>query len=1087
MVKELNISITTAQETLQQKGNIVVDSNPNQRISAEAAEILYKAHRKDKEAHEKTANALPLTPLIAEEQEKKTTKPEAPAAKATAPSAPKTAKPESSPAKEAPAAAPAEIPATPAPEKAPEERKEAEKPAKTAPPVYEAPVKKEEAKADKGTAGEPKDKAEAPAPPVKTPPAAEADITAKAETKAPPAEEKPAPAPPAPQAEKEAGGETPKAEAAPTPKASTVEKTDKAPAVTTPKAEAPEAADTHKGGLKILGNVDVSTLSRDGRRKPAGKGKEKAETARPKEKAEAPVAKTEEQAPKAAATPPAPVEEKRPATVEKAPAAPSAATAAEAPAEATPEVPMAPTSERQQLKGLNVLGKVDLSSLQREKKPTPADKKKRQRKPRAEAGASPQGNTTGTQAPGFRVRPGEGQGNRGPHPGHQQQGQGGQGRGPGGGGQNRGPGGQNRGPGGPQQGQHGRGPGGGGFRPGGHTPRFGGGGQSGRGKAAKRQRRDERRERAAAERNVETGNVLDVIEFITVNELANIMDVSAVEVITACMNMGMFVNINQRLDAETIQFVALEFGYEVKFKDAEVDEPSLEEPDKEETTVARAPIVTIMGHVDHGKTSLLDYVRRANVVAGEAGGITQHIGAYEVTLENGRQITFLDTPGHEAFTAMRARGAKVTDIAIIVIAADDTVMPQTREAISHAQAANVPIVFAFNKVDKEGARPDRIREQLAEMNILVEEWGGKFQTQEISAKFGLHVNDLLEKVLFEADLLSLTADPKKRAVGTVVEASLDKGKGIIATILVEKGTLNIGDPILAGANNGRVKAMYNERGQKVKTAGPSTPVQVLGFESAPTAGDRFYVTENEAVARETATRRRQLVREQGIRTKKHLTLDEIARRRALGNFQQLNLIIKGDVDGSVEALADSLQKLSTEEIQVNVVHKGVGQISDSDVNLASASDAIIIGFQVRPSISARRLAEHEQIDIRLYSVIYNAIEEVKAAMEGMLEPTSEEKIVCNVEVREVFRITRVGTVAGCYVLDGKITRNTKVRLVRDGVVMYTGELDSLKRFKEDVREVSAGYECGMSIRNYNDIKVGDIIEGYEEISVARKL
>jgi len=603
----------------------------------------------------------------------------------------------------------------------------------------------------------------------------------------------------------------------------------------------------------------------------------------------------------------------------------------------------------------------------------------------------------------------------------------------------------------------------------------------------KKKKREEKKQRQYDENNPEETNVLQVTEFITANEFANLMDVDVAQVITACLSLGLMISINQRLDAETITVVADEFGYEVEFREAEMDEPALEQPDDPENMVERAPIITIMGHVDHGKTSLLDFIRKSNVIAGEAGGITQHIGAYEVTLDNGKKITFLDTPGHEAFTAMRARGAKVTDIAVIVIAADDTVMPQTREAISHAQAAGVPIVFAFNKIDKEGANPTRVKEQLAEMNLLVEDWGGKYQSQEISAKSGLNVNLLLEKVLLESEILDLKADPKKLAMGTIIEATLDRGKGIVASILVEKGTLNVGDPLLAGANFGKVKAMFNERGIKIDSAGPSTPVQVLGFDGKPTAGDKFYVTESEQIGKEYATKRKQLIREQGIRTRKHITLDEIGRRLAIGSFKELNLIIKGDVDGSVEALSDSLQRLSTEEVQVNVIFRSVGPITESDVLLASASDAIIIGFQVRPSAAARKLAEQEQIDIRLYSVIYNAIEEIKSAMEGMLAPTHEEKITSQVEIRDVFKITKVGTIAGCYVLEGKINRNSRIRIIRDGVVVFTGELDSLKRFKDDVKEVAAGYECGIGIKNFNDLKVGDIIEGYEETEVARKL
>lgn len=606
----------------------------------------------------------------------------------------------------------------------------------------------------------------------------------------------------------------------------------------------------------------------------------------------------------------------------------------------------------------------------------------------------------------------------------------------------------------------------------------------------RRQKRDDiahSAEEAALEQEM-MSKVLKVTEFVTANDLANMMGVPVTQIIATCMSLGLFVSINQRLDAETIAIVADEFGYEIEFVKPEDEENTeLEEPDKPGNLVPRAPIVTVMGHVDHGKTSLLDYVRKTNVIAGEAGGITQHIGAYEVTLDDDRKITFLDTPGHEAFTAMRARGAQVTDIAIIVIAADDAVMPQTREAINHAQAAGVPIVFAFTKIDKPGANADKIREQLSAMNILVEDWGGKYQCQEISGKTGQNVDLLLEKVLLEAELLELKADPKKRAVGSVIEASLDKGRGIVTTVLILSGALRVGAPILAGSHSGKVKALYNERGQKVTEAGPSTPVQILGMAGAPTAGDKFYEMESEADARQVANKRLQLQREQGLRTQKHITLDEIGRRLAIGNFKELNVIVKGDVDGSIEALSDSLLKLSTEEIQVNVIHKSVGQISESDVLLASASDAIIIGFQVRPSGGARKLAEHEQIDIRLYSIIYDAIEEVKAAMEGMLEPKYEEKIVANVEIRETFKISKVGTIAGCMVLDGKINRNHNIRVIRDGVVVYTGQLASLKRYKDDVKEVSTGYECGLNIQNFNDIKVGDIIEAYEQVEVKRKL
>jgi translation initiation factor IF-2 len=584
-------------------------------------------------------------------------------------------------------------------------------------------------------------------------------------------------------------------------------------------------------------------------------------------------------------------------------------------------------------------------------------------------------------------------------------------------------------------------------------------------------------------------STLKVTEFVTANELATMMNVAVTQVISICMSLGMFVSINQRLDAETLALVAEEFGYKLEFISADVQEAlqEAEDEDNPEDMVERAPIVTVMGHVDHGKTLLLDFIRKANVVSGEAGGITQHIGAYEVATESGRKITFLDTPGHEAFTAMRARGAKITDVAIVVIAADDNVMPQTVEAINHAQAAGVPIVFAFNKIDKPTANPDRIREQLANMNVLVEEWGGKFQTQEISAKTGVGIDQLLEKVLLESEILELKGNPKKHAKGTVIESSLDKGRGYVAKILVQDGTMRIGDIVLAGATFGKVKAMFNERNQAIKEAGPSTPLLLLGLNGAPQAGDTFNVMHDEREAKNIAFKRQQLQREQGLRTQKHITLDEIGRRIAIGDFKELNLIVKADVDGSVEALSDSLLKLSTEEVQVNVIHKSVGAISESDIMLASASNAIVIGFQVRPTMQARKLAENEEIDIRLYSIIYQAIEEIKAAIEGMLSPEIEEVITCNLEIRDVFKITKVGTIAGCMVLDGKITRNTKIRIIRDGIVIYTGMLGSLKRFKDDVKEVSAGYECGLNIENFNDIKVGDIIEGYQEKEVSRKL
>ncbi len=563
--------------------------------------------------------------------------------------------------------------------------------------------------------------------------------------------------------------------------------------------------------------------------------------------------------------------------------------------------------------------------------------------------------------------------------------------------------------------------------------------------------------------------------------------VNVTDIIKACFSLGMMVSINQRLDAETLAVIAEEYGFTVEFVGADVQDSMQEEEDDETRVVSRPPIVTVMGHVDHGKTSLLDQIRKANVIAGEAGGITQHIGAYSVMQENGKRITFLDTPGHEAFTAMRARGAQVTDIAIIVIAADDSVMPQTREAINHAQAAGVPMVFAFNKIDKPQANADKIREELSQMNILVEEWGGKYQTQEISAKKGLNIELLLEKVLLEAEILDLKADPGKRAQGVVIESTLEQGRGYVTTLLVNGGTLRKGDVILAGQHSGRVRNMFNERGQSVSEAPPASPVSILGLDGAPNAGDRFQVFEDERDARQIATRRTQLQREQGIRTHKHITLDEIGRRLAIGDFKELNIIVKGDVDGSVEALTDSLLKLTTESIKVNVIHKAVGPIAESDILLASASDAIVIGFQVRPTPGARKLAEAEEIDIRLYSIIYDAIEEIKQAMEGLLTPKEVEKVTGTAEVREVFKISKVGTVAGCYVLDGKIDRKHKVRLIRDGIVVYTGDLDALKRFKDEVKEVAHGYECGLSIKNFNDLKVGDHIESFEMIEVKRTL
>ncbi|MBL7922682.1 MAG: translation initiation factor IF-2 [Bacteroidia bacterium] len=849
---------------------------------------------------------------------------------------------------------------------------------------------------------------------------------------------------------------------------------------------------------KILGKIDLEASSK----KKAGKKKEetkaeevpaaeeKKKSTKKKEEAPAEVPEAKEAKPSKPKKESKPVREEKtgeePVAEEKTPEKKTEVVAEkeepktppspeEPPAPAAPSGPEHISVRVDKLSGPNILGKIQLPVDQPKKKPVASssdfegDKKKRKRKDKGGPTAA---------GPGQRSdqRPG-------------------------------GPGQQGRGPGGPQQGQRRD------NRPGGQNrrgappsnapkveptdkeiqdqikatlARLSGSGKS-RASKLRREKRDLHAQRQEAKAEQESEKIIKVTEFVSANELAKLMNAQVNQVISTCMSLGLFVSINQRLDAETITVVAEEFGYKVEFVSADVQESITDDTDAPEDLLPRAPIVTVMGHVDHGKTSLLDYVRKANVIAGEAGGITQHIGAYEVTLEDGRKITFLDTPGHEAFTAMRARGAKVTDVAIIVIAADDSVMPQTREAINHAQAAGVPIVFALNKVDKPDANPEKIKEQLASMNYLVEDWGGKYQSQEISAKKGMNVDKLLDKVLLEAELLDLKANPNRLAKGTVIESSLDKGRGYVTTILVQTGTLRMGDVVLAGCHSGRVKAMFNERGQRIQEAGPSAPTMILGMSGAVQAGDQFNVMEDEREAREIANKRLQLQREQGIRTHKHITLDEIGRRLAIGNFKELNVIVKGDVDGSVEALADSLLKLSTQEIQVNVILKGVGQISESDVMLASASNAIIIGFQVRPSGSARKIAEQEEIDIRLYSIIYDAINEVKAAMEGMLAPEFEEKIVCNVEVRDIFKIPKVGTVAGCMVTDGKITRNTKIRIIRDGIVVHSGELSSLKRFKDDAREVQAGMECGLSIHNFNDIKVGDNIEGYEHVAIKRTL
>ena len=891
---------------------------------------------------------------------------------------------------------------------------------------------------------------------------------------------------------------------APAPKAS--EPVAAAPAPTSAPAALPPAEADRVPGLKVLGKLELDAKGRPVPPRPApaptpapaAAAPKPAETPRPAAPQAAAPAPTPAPAKPAAPAPaPARVEAPRPA------AAPRAATPAAAPAPAAPTTPTpAPTApvvaaaapqqpeaapetpaeddktivaKADQLKGLTVLGKIELpadSSRRGGRRPvassdvrksglSPDARKKRQRIPTAgtgtarPGGAAPGGNRTDTRGPnqrGGRTNP-----NARPAPALTPE--------------------QND-----KQIQE---------QIKATLAKLSGNTSNSRGNRAK-YRRDKRAGVAEATELQRQQSELDsktlrVTEFISANDLASLMDVSVNDIIKVCLNMGMFVSINQRLDAEAITVIADEFGYDVEFLTAEEDELELEIVDDPEDLRDRAPIVTIMGHVDHGKTSLLDYIRDASVAKGEAGGITQHIGAYEVKTQSGKAVTFLDTPGHEAFTAMRARGAKVTDIAIIVVAADDSVMPQTKEAINHAQAAGVPIVIALNKIDKPGANPEKVREELSGINILVEEWGGKYQSQEVSAKTGIGIDDLLEKVLLEAELLELKANPERNAVGTVIEASLDKGRGYVTTVLVQTGTLEVGDIVLAGPHYGRVKAMTDHRGKKMKKAGPATPVQVLGLTGAPQAGDKIVVMDSEREARELATQRQQLAREQSMRTKKHITLDEIGRRLAIGSFKELNVIVKGDVDGSVEALADSLLKLSTPEVAVNILNKGVGAISESDVLLASASDAIIIGFQVRPSQSARRLAEQEQIDIRLYSIIYNAINEVKDAMEGMLAPTVQEVTVATLEVRQVFNITKVGTIAGCMVTEGTLTRNTRVRVVRDGIVLHTGDVLALKRFKDDVSEVRQGYECGISLKGFNDLQERDIIEGFEEKEIKRTL
>lgn len=881
--------------------------------------------------------------------------------------------------------------------------------------------------------------------------------------------------------------------------------------------EEPEHIETqsHKlEGPKVQGKINLDDLNLSTRPKKGAAPKKKEEPKKEEAKREAPAKKVTE--PVASKEAPTPVAE-APVEVPKAPAAEPAPVAQVTPAPpvaVTPPPPAPPADDTPEhiemrapkLEGPKIIGKIDLPVNTVGGKQERKDKRKRKRIPletppnkRPDAGTGtgqPRQQGVGTPRPGGgqhgdnRNRPhGQGQGTGGPRPG------GGPGNRPGGGyqgGQNRG--GDNRRPG-----------------PGRGVPapdqeidakaiqdkiretqaKLSGGGARNKNLKAKyrRNKREEMAEKRAAAEQANDGSVIEVTEFISVSELANLLDVSFAEIIGKCMSLGIMVSINQRLDAEVIELVASEFDREVKFINLEedTDDDDDENVDDPADLKPRAPIVTIMGHVDHGKTSLLDYIRNASVVAGEAGGITQHIGAYKVTTPSGKEVAFLDTPGHEAFTAMRARGAKAADIAVIVIAADDAIMPQTKEAISHAQAANLPMIFAINKMDREGANPERIKEQLSAMNILVEDWGGKYQSQEISAKKGTNIDLLLEKILLEAELLELTANPNKAATGSTIEASLDKGRGYVSTVLVQGGTLNAGDMIVSGQYFGKIKAMFNERGQKITVAGPSTPVQVLGLNGAPQAGEKFKVFTDESEAKNVANHRAQIMREQGLRSRKHITLDEIGRRLALGNFKELNVIIKADFDGSAEALSDSLQKLSTEEVVVNVVLKGVGQITESDVMLASASDAIMLGFQVRPSPQAARLADQENIEIRYYSIIYDAIAEIKAAMEGMLEPTLEKKVVGNIEVREVYKISGVGSIAGCYVLDGKFTRNTRINIIRSGIVVHTGELSSLKRFKDDVKEVNAGYECGLMVKNYNDIQVGDVLEGYEEVEVKRKL
>ncbi len=839
-------------------------------------------------------------------------------------------------------------------------------------------------------------------------------------------------------------------------------------------------AESQVQGLKVLGKIDLSEKKKPSKEPASGK---KAVAKTPvKEEVKEEVAKVPEKETPAEAVVSAPAEVSKPEPVAETPPPVEKATISEPVEQAPDEVIKAGAD---QLKGLTVLGKIDLKAFEAKPKTSISEGEKRKRK-RLKTGPVQVGGSTGAVQNRDFQKGGDASQQKGPHTGQtprpdgQKPAQGQQGQRDGFRGQGRG----NQPATGNRQGAG---------RPGDNKPGFSSREIAGNIRATMSRgggRGQKKKSRDKSDRqnfdNQEVSKVLKLTEFVSVADLASLMDVPVQQVIMTCMNLGMFVSINQRLDAEALTIIADEFGFEATFP-SEEEEVVEEIPDAEEDLTGRAPIVTIMGHVDHGKTSLLDYIRKTKVVASEAGGITQHIGAYDVMTESGRSITFLDTPGHEAFTAMRARGAKVTDVVIIVVAADDAVMPQTKEAINHAQVAGVPIVIAINKIDKPAANPEKIKEELAQINILVEDWGGKYQCQEISAKKGNGVEDLLEKVILESDILELKANPNRLAQGTIIEASLDKGRGYVATVLVQTGTLKVGDFMLCGSIYGKVKAMYDDTGSRIESAGPSTPVQVLGLNNAPQAGDKFNVMENEREAKELANKREQIQREQSIRTKKHITIDEIGRRIALGTFKELNLIIKGDVDGSVEALADSLLKLSTDEVAVRILHKAVGQISEADVMLASASDAIIIGFQVRPSAQARRQAENEEIEIKLYSIIYDAINDIKDAMEGMLAPKVEEVIVGNVDIREVFKISKVGNVAGCYVTEGYIKRNNGIRVIRDGIVIHTGALEALKRFKDDVSEVKFGYECGLKIKNFNDIQVGDTIESFEERETKRSL